>query len=158
MSKRINRTMLAIGFGLASASLVFAGDITVEDAWVRSAPPGATVLGGYLNIENHGDKAVTFIGVSSDTAEQTEIHQTTQRNGMSRMQPVKQLVIPAHGQVKLEPGGYHLMLIKPKQALKPGDHVNFTLSFADGLQHNVRAEVRDATTESAEHDMSRHRH
>ncbi|MBI3771514.1 MAG: copper chaperone PCu(A)C [Gammaproteobacteria bacterium] len=158
MSRRINRYMLAIGFGLASASLVFAGDITVEDAWVRSGPPGASVLGGYLTIQNNSNKKVTLTSISSDIAENTEIHQTTQHNGMSRMQPINQLEIPSHGQLKFEPGGYHLMLIKPTHSLQPGDPVNFTLTFAGNLQHSVRATVRDATTEPAAHDMTQHHH
>jgi hypothetical protein len=158
MLKRINRTMLALGFSLASASLVFAGDITIDDAWVRSAPPGASVLGGYMTILNNSNKPIMLTGISSDAAETTELHQTTQHNGMSRMRPIKQVEIPGHGQLKLEPGGYHLMLNKPRHALQPGDAVDFTLTFAGNLQHSVRAVVRDATTEPAAHDMGQHHH
>ena len=41
--------------GLAPATQA-ADDINTHDAWVRAAPPGATVLAAYLIIDNHSAK------------------------------------------------------------------------------------------------------
>ena len=47
-----------------------------------------------------------------------------------RMRPVAGgLSIPAGQTVRLEPGGYHLMIIGPKRAFRVGDHIPVALKF-----------------------------
>jgi len=51
---------------------------------------------------------------------------------MGRMRMVDRLIVPAHGQVALAPGGYHFMLMDAAKAVQPGQTVRITLQFADG--------------------------
>jgi copper(I)-binding protein len=45
---------------------------------------------------------------------------------------VKSLKVPAHGTLSFQPGGYHLMCMKPQSSMKIGASVPVTLKFADG--------------------------
>jgi copper(I)-binding protein len=90
----------------------------ISDAWLRPpAAPGAPAA-AYLTITNPGAVADALVGVSSPAAMTCELHETsTDSSGMTGMHPVDRLEIPAGGSVKLEPGGYHLMLMGMKDMI-----------------------------------------
>ena len=68
-----------------------------------------------------------------------------------RMRPVAGgLVIPPGQTVKLEPGGYHLMIIGPKQAFKVGDHIPATLRFEHAGSLKVEFYVEAASAASGQ--------
>jgi len=52
------------------------------------------------------------------------------------------LTVPAGGRLILEPGGTHLMLIRPV-ALRAGDRVQITLELDDGEKLVVEVVVRE---------------
>lgn len=162
MSLGMKHAVLALGLSFVMAPPATAADIVVDNAWIRSAPPGATVLGGYLTIHNNGDKEITLLSASSDVAATTEIHQSETSNGMTHMRAVKEVKIAGRSQLKFEPGSYHLMLMTPKRDLKPGDKATFTLNFADKTAQTVTAVVRDDMADDSSHDdshdMSKHHH
>ena len=60
------------------------------------------------------------------------------------MAPVESITVPADGSVELAPGGYHIMMLQLAAPLVAGDDVPITLSFADGDEVQVIAEVRDS--------------
>jgi copper(I)-binding protein len=43
-----------------------AGKLGVVDAWIRLAPPGASMLAGYATLSNTGDAPITVLTVQSD--------------------------------------------------------------------------------------------
>jgi hypothetical protein len=78
-------------------------------------------------------------------------------DGMARMLPQESMPIPAGGELVLKPGDYHLMLMRPKSALKAGDEVELSLGFDDGSTMAVTLPVRKAS--GADHDhMHDHTH
>ncbi len=114
----------------AHAQEVKAGDLVITQAWSRATPGGAKIGGGYLTIENKGAAADRLIGGSGDVAGKVEVHEMAMNNGVMTMRPLdKGLVVEPGKTVKLAPGGYHLMLIDLKGALKQGDKVPVTLEF-----------------------------
>lgn len=121
-----------------------AGALAAHDAWVREAPPGVTVLAAYLVIENSGARTNQLVGVTSPEFGAVEIHATQVRDGVATMTAVPALPVPAHGRAALAPGGYHLMLLRPKHALAAGDRVTLALRFASGATLRVSAPVRRA--------------
>jgi hypothetical protein len=133
------------------APLAQAGDLAARDAWVREAPPGAPVMAAYLTIENRGKQADRLVAVASTDFPQTEIHNMREQNGVLRMYAIDALPVPAGGQVTLAPGGLHLMLMKPRRALRAGDTVKLELRFASGARLTVDATVRRV-------ESSGHRH
>lgn len=127
------------------------GAFVVRNAWVREAPPGAEVLAAYFEIENRTAAERRLIAVSSQDAERIEIHTVTLHDGVARMTPIQALAIPAGGVVALKPGGYHLMLHKPRRALTEGMTVAIELRFDAGAPLTVQAPVRRAELGAAHH-------
>jgi periplasmic copper chaperone A len=127
---------LALSLALAGAASVSAaqefkaGDITVDKAWARATPKGAEVGAGYLTVHNNGATPDTLTGGSADFAT-VEIHEMTKENGVMKMAQMKNgLAIPAHGTVRLSPGGYHVMFTHLTKPLVKGETVTATLDFA----------------------------
>jgi copper(I)-binding protein len=54
--------------------------------------------------------------------------------GVARMQRVARVGVPAGGKVTFAPGGYHLMFMGLGRALKTGDRLPATLTFASGAK------------------------
>ena len=134
--------------GLVAGTSVFAhtsGNVEINDPWVREAPPNAQVLGAYMTIANHSAKAVSLMEVHSSAFDHVEMHRSMEKDGMMHMMKQDSIEIPAGGKVMLQPGSYHLMLMKPKHAFKAGDKVSFTLKFNDGSQSVISAPVKKAT-------------
>ncbi|HTA64847.1 MAG TPA: copper chaperone PCu(A)C [Xanthomonadaceae bacterium] len=113
----------------------------VDAAWVRAAPPGATMLAGYMVVHNDGKTPLRLVSATSDEFGMVELHRSLIVNGMSTMRPAGEQAILAGGTLKIAPGGLHWMLMQPKRALKVGDRVHFRLDFADGGSTDVGATV-----------------
>ena len=143
----------AVGLMLLMTSLLAVADntILVRDAWVREAPPGATVLAAYFTLENLGSKADKLVAVSCADFNKVEMHATEIRDGVARMLAITALPIPSHAEVKLAPGGYHLMLHSPRRELSAGMNVKLELRFISGAHMIVDTPVRRADSEPAHH-------
>lgn len=83
---------------------------------------------------------------ADDMGDATE---TTMAGGMDdggesmTMQPVDSIELPAGKTVKLEPGGYHVMLLDLVEPLEVGQEIELTLSFQMAGDRTVTAEVRE---------------
>ncbi|HVY65477.1 MAG TPA: copper chaperone PCu(A)C [Gammaproteobacteria bacterium] len=143
-------TRIALATFLAALSCVAtAADAPkVVDPWIRATPPQVMTGAAYLTIQG-GDAADTLTGVRSGVAAKVEIHTTMQHDGVMHMMPVESLPIPAHGTVKLAPGGEHLMLTGLTRALTPGQSVTITLQFEHAGAMDVTFPVVDARSEDA---------
>jgi periplasmic copper chaperone A len=119
------------------------GKLTVADAWARTST-GMDVAGAaYLTITNGTGQADALLGVSTPAATSAEIHETMAAgSGMMGMQPVDRVEIPAGQTVKLEPGGFHIMLNGLAAELKAGEAIELTLTFEKAGEIKVTAEVR----------------
>jgi copper(I)-binding protein len=136
------RLLLLLLCTLTPALPAWAGmDIAVSNAWIREAPPGATVLAGYMKITNHGDAPVTLTGVSAGDFSSIEIHRIVMEDGVARMMSAGQPEIAAGDSFVLEPGGYHLMMFNPVRPLAVGDSVKLLLHVKDGACLAVTAPV-----------------
>lgn len=123
-------------------SVVQAADtLEISHAWIREAPPSSKVLAGYMTINNQRETAITINGISSPDFESAEVHRTVINEGVARMLHIEQLDIPANGNVKLEPGGLHLMLFNPERTLTAGDIVTLTVHLGNDTCLTVRADV-----------------
>jgi copper(I)-binding protein len=70
------------------------------------------------------------------------------------------IAVPANGSLTFEPNGFHLMMMKPKQALKAGDMVSVTLSFKNGdtLEANYQVRADMGGMGNIGHDMGGMQH
>jgi copper(I)-binding protein len=139
------RVISASVFMLMVGNTIAANEhLLVKNAWVREAPPNAKMLAGYFTIMNFSGKDMKITGASSGSFEKVELHKSVQEGGMAKMIPQKSVTVPKQGTVKFQPGGFHLMLMKPKKPLKAGDKVNITLKFAKGDDLKMTAVVKKA--------------
>jgi len=124
-----------------------ADQISVVDPLVRLAPPGARATGAFMALRNASDKAVRVVSADSTAAKTTELHNHINDGGVMRMRQVKEIVVPAKGEVLLKPGSYHVMLIDMKVSLREGDQIAITLGFADGSSKTIEAPVKKPTVD-----------
>jgi copper(I)-binding protein len=132
----------AHGAMAAHGSATFAvGDLVVEGPWARESvtPTGA----GYLTVRNDGDQDDRLIGVASEVAAKAELHGSTMEGGVMRMHPVEAVVVPAHGEAALAPGGLHVMLMGLKGRLEEGESFALTLEFEHAGTIEVVATIED---------------
>lgn len=132
-----------IGSLVLLPSLVFAAPaLRVEQGYSYATPaPGITAV-GFLTVVNEGP-ADRLVSVETPGASRVEIHEMSMAGGMMRMRALPAgLAVPAQGRLSLEPGGYHLMLIEPKQALSVGGELPLNLVFEKAGRLETRLQVR----------------
>jgi len=123
-----------LAFGL-TANATAAGHLVIEHAWIRIAPPGAMMLGGYAKLRNDGDVAITITGGDSPDFADVSLHQSIEEDGVEKMRPLGNFEIAPSASVEFAPGGRHFMLMRPKRELSAGDKVKIHISTnsADGV-------------------------
>ena len=65
--------------------------------------------------------------MKSNAFDQIEIHSSFIEDGISTMRKIDNLRISENSEMKLEPGGYHLMLMSPKKDIKEGNLVELII-------------------------------
>jgi copper(I)-binding protein len=120
---------LAVSAAPALAQEFKAGDIVIEKPWARATPKGAEVGAGYFVVRNNGAAPDRLIGGSADFAT-IQIHEMKTENSVMTMPELMSgLAIPAHGIVRLAPGGYHVMFAHLTKPLVKGDKIKVTFNF-----------------------------
>ena len=114
----------------------------VRDGWVRLTPGGMPMHAGFGRIQNACAMPVTVVGASSPSYGSVELHESRIVGGVSRMRAVPQLRIAPDSAAVLKPGGLHLMLMRPKSALKAGSRVAIEFDLAGGGKLRGDFEVR----------------
>ena len=126
------------------ATIRQAGGVSVEDAWARAAAgPGATSA-VYLTIHNAGATDDQLVGARSDAARTVEVHRSSMDNGVMRMSPAGPVPVPAGGDLALQPGGLHIMLMDLPNDLAEGSKIDVTLAFEVAGDVPVQVPVRSA--------------
>ncbi|MBM3344998.1 MAG: copper chaperone PCu(A)C [Betaproteobacteria bacterium] len=143
--------LVLIGLSAAAAHSVDykAGDLQIGHPYARATPPGATVAGAYLSIENKGKTADKLLRAASPVAGLVELHSMRMDGNVMRMRAVPAIDVPAGASVKLAPGGLHVMLQELKRPLKSGERVPLTLVFERAGEVKVDLAVESASAAPA---------
>lgn len=115
----------------------------VHHALIRVTPV-VSIAAGFFILENPCAAPIVVVGVSSTAFGQVTMHETRVENGISRMHPLPRFTVSPGGRIVFAPGGRHLMLMSPRQALVPGRAVRVELRLGDG-----RATTADFAVTSA---------
>ena len=135
-------SLLAAGLLLSTGVLAGAADnVSVQDPYVRLAPPNAPATAAFMVIRNGGDKDVKVVKADNPVSRVTELHTHINDGGVMKMRPVPAIEVKAKGEAVLQPGGLHVMMIDLKAPMKEGDSVPVTLTFDDGSSKQVDAKV-----------------
>ena len=116
--------------------------VSVRDAWIRETPPGMTVMAGYMALRNNTSRPQVLVAASSSGFESAMIHRTIVKDDMAGMVYLSQVELAPNANLIFAPGGYHLMLMKPKRTLRAGDQIVINLEFRGGLVLPVAFNVR----------------
>ena len=126
---------------LASTIAAGAAPLEITGAWFRSLP-GKLPAAGYFNAQNNTSHDIAITGARSEGCGMLMMHQSQNTGGMSGMDMVEKVTVPAGGTVKFAPGGYHLMCTDAK--LKIGGKMPVLLDLSDGTRVAVAFQVKNA--------------
>jgi copper(I)-binding protein len=142
MSTLIRRSLAAFAAPfLASSLLIFIasgaiahefrlGALEIIHPWSRATPGGAKVAAGYVVIKNEGAEPDRLVAATAEVAGSATLHEMATTNGVMTMRLVTGgIVVPAHGEIALKPGAYHLMLEELKRPLKEGESFKGSFTF-----------------------------
>ncbi|MBN4063180.1 copper chaperone PCu(A)C [Cardiobacterium sp. AH-315-I02] len=122
---------------------VHATGLLISDVWVRAAPPNAPALAAFMKLENQSTSEITIVGASTTLpVNRVELHRTIMADGMMKMVLQKNIPVAAGSSTLLEPGSWHIMLIKPDSVPVMGETVQLTLQLGDGSSQTVTARVK----------------
>ena len=138
----MKKLLESLGLLLALTSAAAAAPaVTVTDAWFRFLPAGLPA-GGYFTAHNTGKSDLAITGAQAAGCGMLMLHMSSDKGGMSGMDMVDKVALPAGGTARFTPGGYHLMCMQPK--MKIGAMLPVVLQLSDGTSVAVRFAVRDA--------------
>ena len=148
-----------IAAALALAAAAVSAQTSVKDGWVRSTVEPQKATGAFMQITSpQGGK---LVGAQSPVAGVTEVHEMAMEGNVMKMRAVSALELPAGKAVELKPGGYHVMRMDLKQALKAGETVPLTLTVEgkDGKRETVELKLpvkAAAAAPAAQHEHAKH--
>lgn len=130
---------LVLGLLLLSFNTYATDTLNFTNSRIPEAPPGASVMAGYMEINNTRNEQIDIIDISSPSFKSVEMHLSKEVDGFAKMLPQKKLSIPANAKLILKPGSYHLMLIKPSKWFKQGDKIDLHLTLSNN--ESIKLEV-----------------
>jgi periplasmic copper chaperone A len=134
----------AIAATAAQAAPPDAKGLVISNPWFRAIMPSRPEA-GYFDLANKGARKRELVQALSPDCGTLMLHETVSLNGVDRMVMLHSLIVPAHGDIRFAPGGYHLMCLSPSADATPGNSVPVTLRFRDGATLTASFPVRGAT-------------
>jgi hypothetical protein len=133
------------GSDAPAASARFAREGIVVSNVVAPAPavvgkPEEATMAVYFTVRNGSDRADTLTSVESG-AGAAALHGNMEHGGASMMMAVPALALQPHGEVRLAPGGTHVMLERMQRPIVAGDTLPLTLVFSHAGRLPVVARV-----------------
>ena len=130
-----------------------AGDLAIGHPWTRAVAARAPTAAGYMTIRNAGSAPDRLLGAETPQAGRVELHEMSMTDGIMRMRPVPGgIALPPGQEVRLAPGGLHLMLIGPQGEFAQGARVPLALAFERAGRVEVELAVEAAGARGSGHD------
>jgi periplasmic copper chaperone A len=125
---------------LCAAAVLHAQTVDVKDAWARATVQGQKATGAFMKLT--APQTAKLVSASSPVAGVTEVHEMKMEGDVMKMRAVPALDLPAGKAVELKPGGYHVMLMDLKTALRPDSTIPLTLTFRDAQGKESKQELQ----------------
>jgi copper(I)-binding protein len=129
---------------LLGSSLTACGNnqLTVSDAWARQGFAGENSA-VYMVIDNPTAQDDVLLSATSDVAEAVELHMSKMDDqGVIMMQRQEKILIAQGTEVKLEPGGLHIMLINLQQDLADDGVMQLVLIFENAGEMTLEVPIK----------------
>jgi len=116
---------------------------TATEGWAR--PSSAMMGAAYGTLTNPSNEPVVIVSGKTDIAEVVEFHRVEEADGIMKMRPEEQLLLSPKETLELAPGAghRHLMLIRLKEGLEPGQQFTIELMTDAGASVPLTVTVRD---------------
>lgn len=89
--------------------------LTVSDMRLTKPMSGMSMGAGYLTLSNNSEQDIRITRVDGIGVDSVDMHESILEDGISRMEKLPQIEIPAGQSVLFEPGAKHLMLRYPDE-------------------------------------------
>jgi periplasmic copper chaperone A len=133
------------------------GDLQIIHPHIPQPAATAKAAGGFMAIVNNGTEVERLIGVETDIAMKSEVHESkVDANGVGTMTHVDAIEIPPGETVSLEHGGYHVMLMGLTVPLTEGELHKATLIFERAGRVEIEFQVDPPAGMGAGHDGMDH--
>ena len=142
MRSRVFEAVLAVlagAFFIQAASL----NVIISQPYLRLIPGGVPAA-GYFNITNHASDPAILTGARSFDCASVTLHKSATAGGVARMDDVPSVSLARGQRVAFQPGGYHLMCMRPSSRLRVGGTTTITLTFAGGAHSDITFYVVNA--------------
>ncbi|HBV77899.1 MULTISPECIES: copper chaperone PCu(A)C [Vibrio] len=137
---------LALSSLLISSSVMAHDGMKYDDPYARATPPNAVNSAIFMTIENHMASDRTLVTVATPAAEKSELHTVERQGDLMKMRQVDGIKIPAHGEIQLMPGSFHIMLLNVNKPLVEDDSITLTLGYANGEKETLSVPVKKVIT------------
>jgi len=118
-------------------------NVQIEKIWSRPALEGNNSA-VYFIIQNNQSTNEKMLSAESTIAEFSEIHLSSNVDGVMKMMEQENVEIEAGKQLEFKPMSYHIMLINLKQDLNVGDQFNLILYFENAGAKEIEVEVKES--------------
>jgi len=123
------------------ATSLWAQSVDIQNAWVRATVQGQKATGAFMTLTSkEGGK---LVGVTTPVAGVAQVHEMKMDGGVMKMRALSAgLDLEPGKPLTLSPGGFHLMLMDLKLALKADTTIPLTLIFnVKGVETRVDFKV-----------------
>ena len=121
---------ILLGAALSLSTLPAFAEINFRDPYARASSPAARVGAAFMVITNTGAEADRLISATTDAAKRVELHTHIITDGVAKMMEVEEgFVVPANGEVLLQRGGYHVMMMGLTAPFVQGETITLNLVF-----------------------------
>lgn len=149
-------TLIALAASLFTAPAW--ADVTISAPQAAFAYQGGPTAGAYFILTNPGGPDDRLLSAHSDLARRTEVHDVvTNADGTMGMQEQTEgVALPADGEVRFAPGGYHIMLMGISAVDATEITVTLTFEQAGEIVQTFPVVPRDALVDHSdeEHDAT----
>ena len=145
--------VVAVAAVPAAAHEAKTGDLVIEHPLARASLGRVPNTAGYFIVRNKGGAPDRLLAAACACAAKVELHSHTVRNGVSSMQRVTAVAVPAGGAAVFAPAGHHLMIMGVKKPLEAGTVVPLTLRF----ERAGTVQVPFFVTARVEQELAAHR-
>jgi len=151
----MNLNTILLGAALGFAALPAFAEIIVDDPYARASSPTAQVGAAFMAIRNSGNEDDRLVAAASGAARRVELHTHVMTNGVAKMMRVDEgFVVPANGEVLLQRGGKHVMMMGLTAAFIQDETISLTLTFEKAGEMIIVVPIDNVRMDNAMSDMS----
>ncbi|MGI3210728.1 copper chaperone PCu(A)C [Roseovarius tibetensis] len=155
----LKSSLLAICASVVLATPAIAQEVEIHDPYARSASPMAKSGAAFMVIRNHSGTGDRLIGVASPAAQKVELHTHREEDGVMRMIHVEDgFALPEGGEIRMQRGGHHVMLMGLTEPFEQGKVIPMTLIFETAGEITLDVPVDLARKPGQGHAMGHGKH